>query len=83
MSVNQYALLIAVALPVAVIVGIQIYLFICGERGTLLLPGLDSYPSIERIARQSEIAGIEPMAVVVATRIGVAEPANEEFEHAA
>ena len=44
--INEYALLFAVALPVVVIVGIQVALFIAGERGTGLLPGLNRYPSI-------------------------------------
>ena len=30
--VNEYALLVAVALPVVAIVGFQVYLFVCGDR---------------------------------------------------
>jgi hypothetical protein len=37
---REYALLVAVATPVLVIVAMQVYLFIAGERGTLLLPSL-------------------------------------------
>jgi len=36
--IEEYGLLIAVSLPVVVIVALQVCLFICGERGTLLLP---------------------------------------------
>jgi hypothetical protein len=43
---NDYALLFAVSLPVVAIVGLQVYLFIAGESGTLLLPSLKAYPSI-------------------------------------
>jgi hypothetical protein len=43
---NEYALLIAAAVPVLVIVGMQVFLFVKGERGTLLLPGISRYPSI-------------------------------------
>ncbi len=35
---NEYGLLVAVATPVLVIVVLQVYLFVAGERGTLLLP---------------------------------------------
>ena len=43
---NDYALLIVVSLPVLVIVAIQVFLFIAGERGTLLLPSLKPFESI-------------------------------------
>lgn len=35
---NEYALLVAVAVPVLAIVGLNVFLWIGGERGTLLLP---------------------------------------------
>jgi hypothetical protein len=35
---TEYGLLVAVAAPVAVVVALQVYLFVTGERGTLLLP---------------------------------------------
>src|SRR4029079_15282572 len=44
---NEYALLVAVALPVVVIVGLQVILLVARERGTGLIPGLARYPSIE------------------------------------
>ncbi|HUL55387.1 MAG TPA: hypothetical protein VLT60_00220 [Usitatibacter sp.] len=43
---REYALLIAVAAPVAVIVAIQVFLFALGERGTLLLPSLAPFESV-------------------------------------
>ena len=45
--IQEYALLIAVATPVSVIVGIQVWLFMTGERGTLLLPSLRRFPSVD------------------------------------
>ena len=35
---REYALLVAVATPVLVIVALQVHLFVAGDRGTLLLP---------------------------------------------
>src|SRR5258706_220011 len=45
--VNEYALLFAAAIPVVAILAIQVYLFVAGERGTLLVPGFNRYPEIE------------------------------------
>ena len=45
--IQEYALLIAVATPVAVIVAIQVWLVLSGERGTLLLPSQKRFPSVE------------------------------------
>ena len=44
---NEYSLLIAVAVPVVVIAGINLVLALTGESGTLLLPSLRGYPAIE------------------------------------
>ena len=40
MFANEFSLLVAVALPVAVIVGINALLAATGEKGTLLWPSL-------------------------------------------
>jgi len=79
--VNEYALLVAVALPVVAIVGIQVYLFVCGERDTLLVPGLNRYPSIAYDKNAGQVA----MQVVPATfsESATAEPSNEEMERQA
>ena len=50
---NDYALLFAVSLPVVAIVGLQSYLFVAGESGTLLLPSLKPYPSINGMPKRS------------------------------
>ena len=46
MTINEFALLFAVSLPVAAIVCMQVLLVATGERGTGLIPGISSYPSI-------------------------------------
>lgn len=53
--VREYGLLIAVALPCAVIFAINVLLALTGERGTLLLPSLRPYPPIDT-------AALEPVA---------------------
>lgn len=77
--VNEYALLFAVALPVVAIVGIQVYLFVSGERGTLLVPGLNRYPSIE-YGKSAKATQVVPAAF---TKAPVAEPSNDEMERQA
>ena len=43
---QEYSLLVAVATPVAVIVAINVQLYLSGERGTLLVPGVMSFPNL-------------------------------------
>lgn len=79
---NEYALLVAVALPVVVIVGIQVFLFVSGERGTLLLPGLHSYPSVELAKGAERIP--EPVSVVPVAAVAVeTAPSNDAAERIA
>ena len=42
---NDFALLVAIAIPVLVVVALNVYLFLAGEHDTLLLPGVRSWPS--------------------------------------
>ena len=77
--INEYALLIAVALPVAVVVGLQVFLFVTGERGAGLLPGFSGYPSIELAKRQPKV---EEMPASFNTDV-VPEPSNDEMEREA
>ena len=75
---TQYALLFAVSLPVVTIVGMQLYLFASGERGTLLMPGMDSYPTIEGAKDAA------PMPMSVAPKAAIAaQCANDEIEREA
>ena len=79
--VNEYALLFAVALPVVVVVGIQVYLFACGERDTLLIPGMNRYPSIEY--GRSVAAATAPATQVAPASFSdkaAAESSNDEME---
>jgi len=74
---TEYALLVAVALPVVTILAIQAFLFACGERGTLLVPGPVRHPSMER-------AGDTRRAMPAATNATVAtESSNDEIEREA
>jgi hypothetical protein len=80
---NEYALLFAVSLPVVVIVGIQVCLFIiAGERGTGLLPGFDKYPSIE-LGRAVEVAERTPVVSETPTVATAVESSNDEAERVA
>jgi hypothetical protein len=62
---HEYSLLFAVAIPVAVIVAIEVALWASGERGASLLPGIARYPTV---MSQVEIAGqmvaAEPIAMM-------------------
>jgi len=77
--INEYALLVAVALPVVAVVGLQVFLFVTGERGTGLIPGFGRYPSIELRKRDAEI--VEMPAAYNADLVG--EPSNDEMERKA
>jgi len=74
---QEYALLVAVSLPVIVIVAIQVFLFISGERGTLLLPNLRPFASIvvaEEDRDENAVPTRQPVAEVVRP---VVEPVRE------
>ena len=43
---QEYSLLFAIAIPVAVVVLIEAALWMSGERGASLLPGLSRYPTV-------------------------------------
>lgn len=47
---HAYALLVAVSAPVSVLFGMNVWLYLEGERGTLLLPGLGGWPAVSRPA---------------------------------
>lgn len=67
---HEYSLLFAVAIPVAVVVLIEAALWLSGERGASLLPGLSRYPTVmsqEEIAAQMVAA--EPVAVMPETEL--------------
>jgi len=59
-AIQQIALAVAVVVPVAVIVGLNVYLFFMGESGTLLVPGRDRYPAIALDAEPAPETAAEP-----------------------
>lgn len=64
---QEYGLLIAVALPPTVIVCMNVYLALTGERGTLLLPSSAPLPGVrpyemERFLEQKQPEDLEPVA---------------------
>jgi hypothetical protein len=70
---HEYALLIAIAIPVLTIAGYNLVLAFLGEEGTLLLPDLRPYPRVSAATRLTpadtgEVSGV---------------PANEEFRREA
>lgn len=77
--VNEYALLIAVALPVLAIVGVQVFLFVAGERDTLLIPRLTRYPSIDYGRTRAPVANVTPSSSGAAS----VESSNDEIERQA
>jgi hypothetical protein len=79
---NEYGLLVAVALPVVAIVGLQVFLFMTGERGAGLRPGTSRYPSID-IAKVAEAAPKQTMSETPTIVITVASSNDEEERIAA
>ena len=79
--INEYALLFAVAAPVVAIVGLNVFLAVTGERGTLLLPGSMSFPSIEaaKVATQCVL----PETTSARTMESLPAAANDERERQA
>jgi hypothetical protein len=75
---QDYSLLIAVTLPVAAIVGMNLFLALTGETDTLMLPGLMTFAPVEIDARGSDVRVVREEG---ARRIDtVRVPANEELE---
>ena len=79
MNINEFALLVAVSIPVATIVCMQVFLAATGERGTGLIPGLSSYPSIVTGQMWASQTAIQE-AVTVETPV---ESSNDEMERLA
>ena len=62
---QEYSLLFAVAIPVAVVVLIEAALWLSGERGASLLPGLSRYPAVMTQAEvAAQMVAAEPIAVM-------------------
>ena len=62
---QEYSLLFAVAIPIAVVVLIEAALWLSGERGTSLLPGLSRYPTVMTQAEvAAQMVAAEPISVM-------------------
>jgi hypothetical protein len=64
-AIQQIALLVAVAIPVVVVIGMNLFLALFGERGTLLLPRTGRYPRIELENAPAPEAAVEQHGIVV------------------
>ncbi len=52
---EHYALLIAIAIPVVALVGLNAFLYFGGERGTLMFPSLAPYPTADHLPDAAEM----------------------------
>ena len=75
--IHEYGLLITVALPVAVVLAMNAWLALKGERDTLLLPAPRAYPSLPVDAEGSAPAKAVP------TPEAAPQPRLEPLRHAA
>ena len=64
-AIHEVALLIAVAVPVCAVVGLNLWLFVFGERGTLMLPQLGRFPAIAFETPDLAEDGIVDQGIVV------------------
>lgn len=55
-ATHEFALLIAVALPIAVLLVANVALFLEGERDTLLIPGMRGFPTMDRAVMETVAA---------------------------
>jgi hypothetical protein len=79
MTINEFALLFAVSLPVAAIVCMQALLAATGERGTGLIPGISRYPSIVTGKMRASPSTVSEAATVDTS----VESSNDEMERLA
>ena len=76
---HEYALLVVVAIPMLAIVGLNVYLWWGGERGTLLMPSSTTLPTV--LEAREEIEAPMPVgyesALVPQPAMIDAVPAND------
>jgi len=58
MQLHEFALLLAVLLPVVVVAGIDVYLAFHGETETLLLPRIRAFPSHPVIEQPAPVVSV-------------------------
>jgi hypothetical protein len=82
---HEYALLAAVAIPFLAIVGINVYLWWGGERGTLLIPSSPTLPSVMSAAalEESMPVGYEMAPATISATPTSATAANDVREREA
>jgi hypothetical protein len=73
---NEYALLVAVAVPVLAIVGLNVFLWYGGERGTLLMPTAKDRLSLWSAAAAAAKGVTDETPAT--TGAVIVEPANDE-----
>src|SRR5262249_19242471 len=71
---SEYGLLVAVATPVVVVVALQVYLFLAGEHGTLLLPSLRPYETVALGPASDAAMEAEPPRTACAAETEVEDP---------
>ena len=87
MYTHEFALLAAVAIPFLTLVGLNVYLWSEGERGTLLVPSTEALQVVLEAREESE--EVQPVGYEVApvanTRPAMVEavPANDVHEREA
>jgi hypothetical protein len=72
---HEYMLLIAVATPVVALAGMNLWLYLAGERDTLLLPVMRAFPAIP-MAAEAAIAAPAVEAAPAPAMQPAAEPAR-------
>jgi hypothetical protein len=69
-ALHAYALLVAVSVPVSTLLAMNVWLYLAGERDTLMLPGLRGWTAVEMTPPKAEESAPAPAPAAVA--------ANEE-----
>jgi hypothetical protein len=82
MYAHEFALLAVVAIPLLAIVGLNMYLWWGGERGTLLMPSSQTMPKTfdgRGLAEEPTPVGYEaaPFATAAEPALAVVVPAND------
>lgn len=73
--IHEYMLLIAVATPLFALSGMNVFLYMAGERNTLLLPVMRAYPTMD--AAPAEAAAPELAAAPAAAIEAAPVPASK------
>ena len=72
--VHEYAQIAAVAIPCLAIVAMNVYLWLGGERGTLVMPSFEALPSL---VRPEQLRAPAPIMTAAQQAMAKAVPAND------